>query len=53
MDAWRNAKEINDLRSDIEKEVTALKRDFHALYDYVHSLNLEKPKVIKKKEKVK
>jgi hypothetical protein len=53
MDAWRNAKEINDLRSDIEKEVTALKRDFRTLYDYVHSLSLEKPKAAKKKEPVK
>ena len=54
MDAWRNARAIEELRATIEKEVSSLKRDFNALYKYVDSLSVPEPKPAKKKkEKVK
>ena len=42
MDAYRNQKAIQQLREDLEKEVSALKKDFAALYSYVESLGSQK-----------
>lgn len=51
MDAWRNARSIEELKTTIEKEVSSLKRDFDALYQYVNSLSLPVVKPVKKKKK--
>ena len=49
MDAYRNQKAIEKLREDLEKEVTALKKDFAALYSYVESLGSQKSGFFKRK----
>ena len=49
MDAYRNQKAIEQLREDLEKEVTSLKRDFAALYEYVQSLSKQKSSFFNKK----